>query len=184
MSQHHHQHSNGASCCQSQTNKSVVQTIDEMEFERGIWTAALYSDIPRLQSFIDKDKTNDCDNSGYTALHYAARNGNLEACQLLLSAGANVNAQTNGGVTALHRATMMGHLNIAKLLISRNANAAIQDSDGFTSLHRAVLNGNEEIVKFLINTTNAESLIGIKDNNGKKPIDLIADQFSQLKSLF
>ena len=49
------------------------------------------------------------DNCDYTALHYAARNGNEEICQLLLDEGkADVNARTKSGSTALHRAAMMG----------------------------------------------------------------------------
>lgn len=61
-----------------------------------------------MEFFIKKNKSNDCDNSGYTALHYAARSGHFEACHLLIRAGANVNAKTNGGATPLHRAAMMG----------------------------------------------------------------------------
>lgn len=51
----------------------------------------------------------DRDNFDYTALHYAARNGNEDICHLLLEEGkADVNAVTKGGSTALHRAAMMG----------------------------------------------------------------------------
>jgi len=50
----------------------------------------------------------DCD---YTALHYAARNGNEQICKLLLEEGkVDVNAVTKAGATALHRAAMMGNL--------------------------------------------------------------------------
>lgn len=69
---------------------------------------ALYNELPRLKEFIKNDCTNVRDNSGYTALHYAARNGHLDACQLLIDGGANINAKTNGGVTPIHRAAMMG----------------------------------------------------------------------------
>lgn len=70
--------------------------------------SALYNDIARLKQLIDRRHTNNQDESGYTALHYAARNNNLMACQLLIEANANVNAETKGGVTALQRAAMMG----------------------------------------------------------------------------
>lgn len=50
---------------------------------------------------------NATDKMGYTALHYAARNGHYQACELLLNAGADVNAVTaTGGVTSLMRAAM------------------------------------------------------------------------------
>lgn len=51
----------------------------------------------------------DRDNYNYTALHYAARAGDLEICELLLIEGrAEVNAVTKGGATPLHRASSMG----------------------------------------------------------------------------
>lgn len=44
------------------------------------------------------------DKSGYTALHYASRNGHLDMCKLLVGKGANVNALTKlGKVSALQR---------------------------------------------------------------------------------
>lgn len=71
----------------------------------------IYNERERVHDFIAKGKTMDRDNCNYTALHYAARNGNEEICKMLLNDGkADVNAVTNGGVTPLHRAAMMGEL--------------------------------------------------------------------------
>lgn len=57
---------------------------------------------------VKRGETNRPDNTGYTALHYAARKNHYEACKLLIESGAKINAQTNGGATPLHRAAMMG----------------------------------------------------------------------------
>lgn len=67
--------------------------------------SAQYNDISRVKDLINKNKDVDIeDKSGYTALHYASRNGHLEMCKLLISNGANVNALTRcGKVSALHR---------------------------------------------------------------------------------
>ncbi|GBO99290.1 Ankyrin repeat domain-containing protein 39 [Eumeta japonica] len=71
----------------------------------------------------------DHDNCDYTALQYAARNGNVDICKLLLSEGkADIDAVTKGGATALHRAAMM-----VKLLIDSNANVELKDEDGQTA---------------------------------------------------
>lgn len=52
----------------------------------------------------------DRDDFDYTALHYAARNGNVEICKMLIEDGkADVDAITKSGATALHRASMMGN---------------------------------------------------------------------------
>lgn len=82
-----------------------------------LWTVishfqtALYNDLDKLQKFIESGQTNKADATGYTALHYAARNGHLTACEQLLNAGAEVNACTrSGGVTPLIRAALMGNI--------------------------------------------------------------------------
>lgn len=75
-------------------------------------STAIENDLKRLQTFVNKNQQNATDNNGYTALHYASRNGHYHACEMLLKAGANVNATTtSGGVTSLMRASMMGELN-------------------------------------------------------------------------
>lgn len=100
-----HKHENGVCNCKSSV---ATQSLTELDFDRGIWSAALYNDIDRLKELISRDHTNDRDEAGYTALHYAARKNNITACELLIKANANVNAETNGGVTPLQRAAMMG----------------------------------------------------------------------------
>lgn len=84
---------------------SVHQTLDELDFERGIWTAAIDNDTSRIENLLRKGvNVNVEDKSGYTALHYASRNGHTEACKFLISKGANVNALTRAGkVSPLHR---------------------------------------------------------------------------------
>lgn len=63
----------------------------------------------RLKKFIAAGDTNKLDASGYTALHYAARNGLFDVCDELIHAKANVDACTrSGNVTPLMRAALMG----------------------------------------------------------------------------
>lgn len=97
------------SCCDHPHSSSgVCQTLDEMEFERGIWHAAQYGELEKVEKLILRG-VDVRDKSGYTALHYAARNGHAEVCKLLLMNGANVNAVTKSGcATALHRAASAG----------------------------------------------------------------------------
>jgi len=122
-----------------------------MDIIRGIWTAAIENDLNRLQTFVNKNEQNAADNNGYTALHYASRNGHYEACQMLLAAGANVNATTkSGGVTSLMRASMMGHEQIVHLLIKYKADTRLCDNDGNTALHRAIQLGHTSIAQLLI----------------------------------
>lgn len=127
---------NHSTCCVSSANKSVQQTLSEMDWERSIWNAGIFftvnfffilskatfnkriiaftGDQKRVQSLLDKSNNpkelvNSLDNSGYTALHYAARNGHLNICKLLLDHGAYINAQTRSGkATPLHKAACSG----------------------------------------------------------------------------
>lgn len=161
-----------ADCGCSQHASSTQQTLSELDFERGIWNAAIHNEVDRIRNFISLGKTMERDNFGYTALHYAARNGNEEICKILINAGlADVNATTNGGATPLHRAAMMGHLNIVQMLVESNANPLLQDEDGQTVLHRAAANSHVSISTYLIDLQ--PSLKVIKDKRGQTPFDVI-----------
>lgn len=56
------------------------------------------------------------DNSGWTALHYAANVGLSEHICLLLEAGANPHVMNNDDLTAADLAAKKGHVEIAALL--------------------------------------------------------------------
>lgn len=70
-----------------------------------------------MREFIKKGQAMARDDCDYTALHYAARNGNEQICKVLLDEGkVDVNAVTKAGATALHRAAMMGESSKESLL--------------------------------------------------------------------
>lgn len=106
----------------------------------------------------------------------------------LVSAGANVNAQTNGGATALHRAAMQGHNEIISILLSlspsKKINPNIVDSDGQTILHRAAQNGHLSTVNLIL-TANLAHLKVVKDIHGRTPFDVIpaGDQYNTLREV-
>lgn len=57
-------------CCSGEiSNPSVRQTLDELEFERGIWSSALNGEVEKIQQHLTKGvNPNSVDTSGYTAL--------------------------------------------------------------------------------------------------------------------
>ncbi|XP_065565838.1 26S proteasome non-ATPase regulatory subunit 10-like [Artemia franciscana] len=85
-----------------------------------------------------------------TALHCAARKGNLEICQLLVSKGAIIDALDSDNRTALHFAASEGNLEICQLLVSKGATVDALDSDNWTALHFAASKGNLEICQLLV----------------------------------
>ncbi|XP_049547752.1 ankyrin repeat domain-containing protein 39 [Anopheles darlingi] len=166
---HGHQHHQ----CSAKGSASAVQSLDELDFERGIWSAAMNNECDRLRTLVARGHLHDRDSCGYTALHYAARHGHLEACHLLLNAGLGVDEVTNGGVTALQRAAMMGRNAIVELLLTNGANAVHRDSDGRTALHRAAEGGHLGCCQLLV--ANRADLRHIEDERHLKPFDLVRD---------
>ena len=68
MSTHIHQ---GTSCQCMARSAAYSQNLDEMDFTRGIWSAAMNGEVDRVQNYLDKKCSPDAlDSSGYTALVY------------------------------------------------------------------------------------------------------------------
>ncbi|XP_074658535.1 SMC5-SMC6 complex localization factor protein 1-like [Tubulanus polymorphus] len=159
---------------------SLVQTIDEMQFERGIWNAAIDGDVTRVEKFIRKGIHVDSeDTSGYTALHYASRHGMIEVCKVLLMNGAEVDARTrSGGVTSLQRAAYCGHVDIIRLLIAYKSNPLLQDNDGKTALHKAVERGRVDVARILVEQSPQLKLV--KDKKGHRAESYVPDNCQSL----
>ncbi len=87
--------------------------------------------------------------SGCTALHYAARNGDVRTVGLLLAYGANANARTTSGQTPLHFAAGRGVAEVVRLLLQRGADGSLKDRDGKAPLDYA-RRGNWEMVVALL----------------------------------
>ncbi|XP_068733040.1 ankyrin repeat domain-containing protein 39-like isoform X2 [Montipora capricornis] len=160
-----------------------AQSFTEMDFERGIWQAALDGNMKRVRSLLDKGGDPDArDGSGYTALHYASRSGHADICLLLLERGANVNAQTRSGkATSLHRAAYSGHSEVMKILIKHGADARICDSDGQTALHKAAEKMQKDVVRILLDLD--AGLREVKDRHGRIPADVAPSSLKELQSM-
>ncbi len=72
-----------------------------------------------------------------TALHFAAREGHIEAAQTLIDAGANLDAQDNYETTPVVMAVLNGHLGVAATLLNAGADPNVQDRYGRTALFTA-----------------------------------------------
>jgi len=95
---------------------------------------------------------NASDEDGWTPLHNAVENHNLEATELLLKHGADVCAEDDHGRTALHLACSRAVPIIAELelLIFHGSDINVGDTDGRTPLHNVVLHDNLEATKLLL----------------------------------
>jgi hypothetical protein len=86
-----------------------------------------------------------------TALHWAARNGQAGAVQLLLGAGSAVDANNILGETALHLAAAQGYAEVVQLLLG--AGSAVDARNSWrdsTALHYAAHYGHAEVVRLIL----------------------------------
>jgi ankyrin repeat protein len=83
-------------------------------------------------------------NGGFTALHFAAREGEVEAVRQLVATGADIDARAADGKSALALAIYNGHYDAAELLIEAGADVNAADAERFTPLFWAVDRRNME----------------------------------------
>ena len=88
---------------------------------------------------------------GMTALHWAAELGNAEMAEMLIFAGANVEAQTRvGHYTPLHVACRNASAAVAEVLLEAGSNVMARTMPaGSTPLHLAATSGSADIVRSL-----------------------------------
>jgi uncharacterized protein len=88
---------------------------------------------------------------GMTALHWAAKKGDVELAQMLLYAGANVKAMTRlGGYTPLIMASETGNAEMIDMLLKAGAEPKVATSNGTTPLMLAAVAGRADAIKLLI----------------------------------
>lgn len=71
--------------------------------------------------------------SGLTPLHWIATLGDLRGAELLLDAGAQVNAADDAGNTPLHEAVSSRQHLLVGLLLNRGADADLRNNSGKTA---------------------------------------------------
>jgi ankyrin repeat protein len=95
--------------------QAMEQTLDELDFDRGLWGACSRGDLGRVEELLNvrKRDPNERDLSDYTPLHYAARHGHVQVCGLLLRKRAAVDARAGeAAATPLHRACAGPHVEV------------------------------------------------------------------------
>jgi ankyrin repeat protein len=90
------------------------------------------------------------DETGSTALHYAAVGGHLKVCELLLKEQAKPNIANWNGKRPFFLCVARGCLKSAKRFIEFQGDVNTVDKTGKTVLMRAIMSANEELVDFLL----------------------------------
>ena len=114
------------------------------------------------------------DAKGWTALMHATRKdrGHAAIIELLIAAGAEVNAAHKRGGTALSSACYNGHVGAVERLLDAGSKVNVKDQGGWTPLICACFNGHAPIVKRLLA---AGADVNAEDGAGRSPLRVATD---------
>ena len=126
----------------------IVDALIESGAEIDIFAAAATGRTVDLRRALDPDTVNSYAYDGWTPLHLAAFFGHLQAAQLLLGAGATVQAVSRNSLsnTPLHAAAAGKHGDVALLLLEHGADPLKTDAGGYTPLEIARQNQLDSVV--------------------------------------
>lgn len=98
--------------------------------------AASLGDTARITAFLKEspELANLRDENGATMLHWAVDGNQKAVVEMLLAAGAQVDARKRNGVTPLHVAVALNRSDLAQLLLNKGANVNAKDKLGRTPL--------------------------------------------------
>ena len=115
--------------------------------------AAMRGDVEAVRSLLRSGAdVNGAQGDGMTALHWAARHGHRELSEVLVYAGARLNAGTRiGRYTPLHIAARGGRREVVDVLLRAGADPGLSTTNsGATPLHLAARSGDAETISLLL----------------------------------
>ena len=117
--------------------------------KRALIAAAMEGDVARLRDAIDSLSSiaaiAEADETGQTALHFAADRGSAGCVSLLLDRGADANCTDAEGISALQAAVIGGDAECVRLLLQAGADPDHEDVDGDTPRGCAADDSSEEM---------------------------------------
>ena len=116
-----------------------------------LMVAALYGKLHAVKWFLEKGATVACeDKIGWNTLHCAAKGGDPDTIDLILTHLPDIESKTADGETPLIIAVLLGKLQGVKCLLERGANPSAKDNHGEDSFHHASSSGSD-ILNLLVN---------------------------------
>ena len=131
----------------------VILMVGMTNAEAPVADAAMHGDIEAVRSLLRSGAdVNAAQGDGMTALHWAAQAGDRQLAEILVYAGARLEAGTRiGRYTALHIAAREGRHEVARVLVEAGADPeATTSNSGVTPLHLAARSGDAGLISLLI----------------------------------
>ncbi|KAJ9464012.1 hypothetical protein DIPPA_12900 [Diplonema papillatum] len=152
--------------------------------------AAKEGDLAQVKSLATLHMIDDPDESGFTALLWAAWHGHKNVVAALLNKGADKNWADEDGQTALFHACWYGYSNVVQLLLSAGCDPDVADNEKETPLGAAARQGHYDCVRLLIQA-NADPRVRDKDGHnavsralkkGSTAIALLIEDYARVYS--
>ena len=130
---------------------SEALILDPASKPTSIFKACEAGDVGSVREFLGVDATlaNAIETGRIRPLHVAATEGHKVIVNLLVNAGADVNAANQWGVTPIFLAAASGHKEVVALLIAQGADIHIKEQRGETPLEAAKRNGHKQVEELL-----------------------------------
>ncbi len=133
-------------------NKDYNFKKQQIQLLKEFINAAEYGNFLEVRKAVETQllDLNSQDKRGFTALHAASQNGQMEIVRYLLQFKVNVNTTSKNKETPLLSALARSHIGVAKLLMENGADVNVMNVNGETPLMLAAGNGSLEICQALI----------------------------------
>uniref|UniRef100_A0A7S4QD88 Uncharacterized protein n=1 Tax=Alexandrium monilatum TaxID=311494 RepID=A0A7S4QD88_9DINO len=137
-------------------------------------TAARDGSIADMNAFLDEheEKIDAQDESGRTALHWAAASGQAPSGALLVECDADVNITDKEGNTPLHLTAVHNHRLVTSMLLWGGADVRATNNKGNTPLHEAAAANAKDVAWLIIENGKVDEIRAEKNKDGKTPMDL------------
>jgi len=131
---------------------TILLESNEEDLARRLISAVRSRDFERVMKLLNEGIPVDAvDNNGWTPLHYAIIDGNLEFARLLFEMGAQPNVEDRDGLNHIHWAAYTANFKMVKLVLDNGAEVDVIDDEGMTPLQFSVTQKKIDLSKLFIN---------------------------------